>query len=74
SLVNRFGTISDTPEDLDDWFSLQIVTDEMKKPSEYAENIRKVTREDVIAAARRVTLDTVFMLKSSESGEEKTDA
>ncbi len=74
SLVNRFGTVSDTPEDLDDWFSQQIVTDEVKKPSEYEQSIKKVARDDVIFAAQRVTLDTMFMLKGTESGEEKTDA
>lgn len=74
SLCDRFGSASDSPDELDYLFSQQLVTDELKRPSEYVENFKKVTREDVVAAAKKVTLDTVFMLKSPVKEEEKTDA
>lgn len=74
SLCDRFGSASDSPDELDYLFSQQLVTDELKTPSEYMENFKKVTREDVVAAAKKVTLDTVFMLKSPAKEEEKTDA
>ncbi|HZK21979.1 MAG TPA: pitrilysin family protein [Oscillospiraceae bacterium] len=73
-LTDRFNSVGDTPEDLDYWFLQQIVTDELKTPEEYSENIRKVTREDVINAAKKATLDSVFMLKGTKNQEEKTNA
>lgn len=73
-LTDRYNSIGDTPNDLDYWFSQQIVTGKLKTPEEYSENIRKVTRDDVIKAAKRVTLDSVFMLKGVKEQEESTNA
>lgn len=73
-LVDRFNSIGDTPESFDTWYSQQIVTGSLKTPDEYAENIGKVTREDVIEAAKRVTLDSIFMLKGAKKQEESENA
>ena len=41
----------------------------MKTPEEYAEEIRKVDKQDVVRAAKTIMLDTVFMLKSNGEAE-----
>ena len=61
-LTNLICGVGDTPEGLDRWYSGQMLDSEIMTPEEYAGLISAVTREQVIAAAQNVTLDTVYML------------
>ena len=61
-LTNLIYGVGDTPEGLDRWYGGQMLDSEIMTPEEYAELISAVTREQVIAAAQNVTLDTVYML------------
>ena len=61
-LTNLIYGVGDTPEGLDRWYSGQMLDSEIMTPEEYAKLISAVTREQVIAAAQNVTLDTVYML------------
>lgn len=70
ALEDAFKGVSDSPEALDAWFMTQSASGEYKFPEEYIEDFKAVTAEDVINAAKAVTLDTVFML-SGEGGEEE---
>ncbi len=66
ALEDAFKSVSDTPEALDSWFSTQIEADEYLYPEDYIKAFMAVTKEDVINAAKDVTLDTVFMLSGEE--------
>ena len=70
-LADGFGTVTDSPEDIDSWFMVQICDEIFETPSELIGRLKAVTREDVIAAAKTVKLDTVFLL--SGNGEEEDD-
>ncbi len=70
SLTDTILGSSDTPEEICSWYASQILRDKMKSPEEFAEEIRKVDREDVVRAAKTIMLDTVFMLKSNGEAEE----
>ncbi len=61
-LTNLAHGVCDTPEGIDRWYSGQMLDSEIITPEEYARLISAVTREQVIAAAQCVTLDTVYML------------
>ena len=63
ALEDSFKSVTDSPEALDYWFMSQCVSGSYKYPEEFIEEFKKVTREDIIAAAQDVTLDTVFMLE-----------
>ncbi|MEE1284956.1 MAG: pitrilysin family protein [Acutalibacteraceae bacterium] len=54
--------VCDTPEGIDRWYGGQMLDSDVITPEEYAEQIAAITREQVIAAAQCVTLDTVYML------------
>ena len=69
SLTDSIRSNSDTPEEICAWYSSQILRSELKTPEQYAEEISKVEREEVIRAAKTIMLDTVFMLKSSGEAE-----
>ena len=54
--------VCDTPEGIDRWYSGQLLDSDVITPEEYAKQIAAITREQVIAAAQCVTLDTIYML------------
>lgn len=72
SLEDGFKTVTDSPEALDGWFMSQAVSGKYLYPEDFIDGFNKVTREDVINAAKDVTLDTVFMLEgTAEGGDEE---
>ena len=72
ALNDGYHSVGDTPEDLDGWAYLQVCSSRFENPEETAARIAAVTKEQVVAAAQRVTLDTVFFLRGD--GEEDDEA
>ena len=70
ALEDSFKSVSDSPEALDSWFMSQCVSGDYKYPEDFIEDFKSVTRDDIIKAAKDVTLDTVFMLEGSLEGGE----
>ena len=65
SMKDMLNSVCDTPEDIDAWAVSQITDDTFETPLELNARLESVTVEDVIEAAKAVTLDTVFMLKAA---------
>ncbi len=63
-LCDAFMSVGDTPEGVDAWIGARVFEEEITLPEYYAENIRKVTAEQIKAAAERVSVDTIYMLSS----------
>jgi predicted Zn-dependent peptidase len=70
SLEDGFRSVSDSAESVANWFTTQVCSKEFLYPEDFIEQFKKVTREDIIEAAKSVTLDTVFMLEGTEDEEE----
>lgn len=68
SLEDGFKSITDSPEALDSWFMSQTASGKYLYPEDFIKGFNKVTREEVINAAKDVTLDTVFMLEGTAEG------
>ena len=62
SITDSFKSYNDSQGLLDAWYSLKIVKDKLLSPEEAAEDILKVTRNDVVYAARGVKLHTIYKL------------
>ena len=69
ALEDAFRSVGDSPESLDAWFMTQLTSAEYGYPEDFINMFRQVTREDIMAAANDVTLDTVFMLDGVAEGE-----
>ena len=69
--LTNLSLVNDTPEGLDRWYTGQMLDRDVITPEDYAEQISKVTREQVIAAAQNVTLDTVYMLAGTAAADEE---
>lgn len=61
--------VLDTPEDIDAWGYSQIMSKKFQSPQDIIKEIENIDRQQVIDAAKNVTLDTVYML-SGEEGED----
>ena len=66
AMKDSFNSVCDTPEDIDGWISAQVTEPYFETPEEVLSGISKVTKEDVISAAKKVTLDTIFVLRAKE--------
>lgn len=66
SLTDAFRSVSDTPDGLCGFYSSQITDDEIDTPEKFIEGFESITKEQIIAAAKKVTLDTVYILSGGE--------
>ena len=60
SLCNSYRTLSDSLGGLENWYLSQTFASHSQQPEEAAAQINAVTRQEIIDAANRVTLDTVY--------------
>lgn len=62
-----------TPHDISAWYAEHMLDDELETPEQVLEGIEQVTKEQICEVAKKVTLDTIYMLsatqESSEEGE-----
>jgi len=71
ALADSYGTVCDTPGDIDGWAAAQICDPVFETPEGLSARYETVTTADIVEAAKRVTLDTVYMLYGTmEDGEE----
>lgn len=68
SLANSYRTIGDFLSGLENFYLSQAFDDEFLPPEQFIEKMDKVSREQVINAAKLITLDTVYALVGNEEG------
>lgn len=66
SMCNSYRTLGDYLGGLESWYVSQTFQNKIQTPEEAAAAISSVTREQIIEAANKVTLDTVYRLVGSE--------
>lgn len=66
SLCNSYRTIEDYLGGTEHWYLSQVFRKVVLTPEEAAEQVNQVTRQQIMDAANRVTLDTVYRLVGSE--------
>ena len=66
SLADDYERVGGTPEELDDWYAFRLLEEAPAAPQSLAAQIRKVTREQAVEAAQKVTLDTIYLLTGEE--------
>lgn len=64
SIANQLRAINDTPSALLDYAMIQALMKEETSPEEMIQKLKKVTKEQIAAAAQKVQLDTVYFLKN----------
>ncbi len=70
ALSDAFKGVEDSPVAVCTFYSSQVFDDELINGNEYAEKISQVTMEQVVECAKRVSVDSVYLL-AGESGDDE---
>ncbi|MBR5495996.1 MAG: insulinase family protein [Oscillospiraceae bacterium] len=70
SLINSMRSIGDSPASTEIWYLSRILEGNMKTPEDMINDLALVSFDDVCSAAKKITLDTVYILTSEESNNE----
>lgn len=62
ALINVYYSSNDTVSGIESWYAAQLFNDEFQTIEEMAAKMNAVTKEEITAAANRLTLDTVYVL------------
>lgn len=65
-VANSITKSKDSPTAMESWYLHQIMKGRSRSPEEDVEEIGKVTREQIIGAAGKISLDTVYILTGKE--------
>ena len=68
AIVNSLRSTGDSLGGIESWYLTQILMGSNASPAQEVELMSKITKEQVVAAANKVTLDTVYFL-TSKGGE-----
>ncbi len=69
-IINTYCSLSDSARGLESWYLGRILENDASTPDTVIADIERVTREDIIAAANKATLDTVYFLNGTLKGGE----
>ena len=69
SIINSWKGVSDGARSIAEWYFNQSYSGKAYSPEEQIEKLMKVTREDIIEAAKSLKLDTVYVLSGKECAE-----
>ncbi len=69
ALCDAFKGVEDSPVSVCNFYSSQEFDEEVISGEEFAKKIGAVTREQVIECAKKVTVDTVYLLKGEENND-----
>lgn len=70
ALCDAFKGVEDSPAAVCTFYGSQALDEKLVSGKEYAELIADVTREQVTECAKRVTVDTIYLLTGEENGNE----
>lgn len=70
SLGDTLKSVPDTPGETDRWYLDRVFDRSPMSPAQVGEALGSVTKEQVVEAACKVTLDTVYMLSPKEAARE----
>ncbi len=64
AVINSVYASVDTTGGVVNWYSSQLMDASVDTPEQAAEKFRAVTKEQIVAAANKLSLDTIYVLKS----------
>ena len=64
AVINAYQGSNDTVGGIEAWYASQLLEDGFKTIEEAAALLNAITKEEIVAAAQRLQLDTVYVLKN----------
>lgn len=72
-LIDSYSELSDSARGLEVWYLGRIISGLSDNPADVVERLRGVTRDEVIAAAKKLSVDTIYFLNGTLEGDEAYD-
>lgn len=66
SIVTSIRSMTDSSFSISEFYLSQALTNDKRNINELIEDIRKVTKEDIVKASNKLSLDTIYLLKNKE--------
>ena len=73
SLANGYRSLHDSAEGLEAWYMRRILGNCMLAPEEAAEQVMAFSAQDLAKIAQGVSLDTIYFLRGTQSGDEEDE-
>jgi len=70
SLINAYREISDNPQAIRNWYTGRILSGITQSPEEAIKVVESITKDEIIATAKKIMLDTVYFLEGVQNGGE----
>ena len=68
SLINAYREIADNPQSLQNWYIGRMLSEITQSPEEAIEVVSGITKEEIVATAKKISLDTVYFLEGVQNG------
>ena len=62
-MINSFNEMNDSAASIEGWYLAQMFDRNMLTVQQLSEKINAVTKEQIVSVAKKLTLDTVYVLK-----------
>lgn len=69
AMCNSYNSVEDSAASIEQWYLACMLQGEVRQPEEDAAALMQVTKDEIIEAAQRVALDTVYKLKGDAAAE-----
>lgn len=69
AMINSYRAVSDSLYSTENWYLNQMFAEDIVSAEQMIDKVKSVTREEIIEAAKKVKLDTVYMLKGESADE-----
>ena len=70
SLANAYREIADSPQSLQNWYVGRLLSGISQSPEEAIAVVMSISKEEIVATAKKIQLDTVYFLEGVPSGGE----
>lgn len=70
SLTNAYREIDDNPQSLQNWHLGRLLSGTVQSPAEAIVAVMAITKDEIIATAKKIVLDTVYFLEGVSNGGE----
>lgn len=69
ALCNSYNSVADSAASIESWYLSCMLQDSVHAPEEDAAAVMEITKDEIVSAANRFALDTVYRLKGDAKAE-----
>ena len=69
ALCNSYHSVADSAASMESWYLSCMLQNNVRAPEEDAAAVMKITKDEIVEAANRIALDTVYRLKGDAKAE-----